>query len=60
MGFTDKFIIVWLSSIWVIFSVWSFIVTQFPLNFSVIGMESIAGIILIWIIVQLGDVSNVD
>jgi hypothetical protein len=36
----------WLAAIWVVFSVWLFAVTKFPLNFGFVGLESIVGIVL--------------
>ena len=60
MELTGKIIIAWLSFIWIIFSIWLFSVTQFPLNFSVLGLESLGGIMLIWIMTQFRDISNIE
>ena len=46
----------WLAAIWIIFSIWLFVVTQFPLNFGVIGLESLAGLILMWTMVQYREI----
>ena len=59
MKILNKIILIWLSVMWIIFSFWSFVITQFPLNLSVIGLESIAGIILIWTMQMHRDTQNV-
>ncbi len=49
MRLSNKIILIWLAVMWVVFSAWLLALTQFPLNFGVGGLESIAGIVLIWI-----------
>jgi hypothetical protein len=48
MKLTNKILLMWLAVMWVVFSVWLFAVTQFPLNFGVVGLESVAGVALMW------------
>jgi hypothetical protein len=56
MRLSNKILPMWLVVMWVIFSVWLFVVTQFPLNFGVLGLESIAGVALMWTMLMYRDV----
>ena len=55
MRLSNKILVMWLAVMWVVFSVWLFAVTQFPLNFGVVGLESLAGIVLMWTMLQYRD-----
>jgi hypothetical protein len=46
----------WLAVMWLVFSVWLFAVTQFPLNFGVVGLESIACVALMWTMLMYRDI----
>jgi hypothetical protein len=52
----SKLISIWTTFIWTIFSIWLFAITQFPLNFGIIGLESLIGIILIWVTKQFKEI----
>jgi hypothetical protein len=56
MRLSNKILLMWLAVMWLIFSVWLFAVTQFPLNFGVVGLESIAGVALMWTMLMYRDV----
>jgi hypothetical protein len=45
----------WLTVMWVVSSVWLFAVTQFPLNFGMIGLESIGCMTMIWTMLMYRD-----
>jgi hypothetical protein len=59
MTISNKILLIWLSVMWTIFSFWFFAITQFPLNISLIGLESIAGVILMWTMHMYRDTQNV-
>jgi len=46
----------WLAVMWIVFSVWVVAVTQFPLNFGVVGLQSLTGIVLMWTMLQYRDI----
>jgi hypothetical protein len=48
MKLSSKFLLMLLMVIWGVFSAWLVAVTKFPLNFGVMGLESLAAIVLIW------------
>jgi hypothetical protein len=52
MKLSNKILLMWLAVMWVIFSVWVFAVTQFPLNVGFVGLQSIFGVALMWTMTQ--------
>lgn len=48
MNVPNKILLAWIVVMWIIFSVWLFAVTQFPLNVGFVGLQSLAGIGLMW------------
>jgi hypothetical protein len=56
MKLANKIMLSWLAIIWLVFSVWLLAVTHFPLNFGVVGLEFIAGIILMWTMLANRDI----
>jgi hypothetical protein len=56
MSLPNKILLLWLTAIWTICSLWVFVVTRFPLNFGVVGLESLGGIILMWVMIQYKDI----
>ena len=57
MRLSNKIVLIWLAVMWTVFSAWVVIVTSFPLNFGFVGLESISGIVLMWIMIQYKDMS---
>ena len=55
MNYINKILLVWLIVMWIVFSGWIFVVTQFPLNFSFIGIQFITGLAMIWTMIQVRD-----
>jgi hypothetical protein len=56
MRLSNKILVMWLAVMWTIFSVWVVAVTQFPLNFGFVGLQSLAGVVLMWTMLQYRDV----
>jgi hypothetical protein len=48
MRLSSKILAAWLAFMWIVFSAWVVVVTQFPLNFGFVGLQSMAGIVLMW------------
>jgi hypothetical protein len=56
MRLSSKILVIWLAVMWVVFSVWVFAVTNFPLNFGFVGLQSLTGIALVWTMIQYRDI----
>ena len=52
MKLLSKILVIWLAVMWTIFSVWVVTVTKFPLNFGFVGLQSLAGVVLMWTTLQ--------
>jgi hypothetical protein len=48
MELTNKILLSWLATMWIVFSAWVVAVTKFPLNFGFVGLQTLSGITLIW------------
>ncbi|MCZ2808231.1 MAG: hypothetical protein O2V44_02635 [Candidatus Bathyarchaeota archaeon] len=56
MRLSNKILLVWLAVMWIVFSIWVFAVTQFPLNFGFVGLQSLTGVVLMWTMLQYRDI----
>ncbi|MCW4015220.1 MAG: hypothetical protein NWF06_02520 [Candidatus Bathyarchaeota archaeon] len=55
---SNKILLMWLSVMWTVFSIWVVAVTQFPLNFGFVGLQSIVCIVLVWTMIQYNNIGN--
>ncbi len=56
MRLSSKILVMWLTVMWMVFSVWVVAVTNFPLNFGFVGLQSLMGIVLLWTMIQYKDI----
>lgn len=58
MALTNKILLIWLATMWIVFSVWFIAITTFPLNFGVVGIQALSGIALMWSMVKYKEIDQ--
>jgi hypothetical protein len=50
MNIADNILLLWLATIWIVFSIWIVAVAPFPLNLGFVAFQVLIWIVLVWTI----------